>query len=94
MRPKEGRAFVLAVDFIVTEKNMKDSGYLKNRKALIMKVINYILLLIHTHDKVCFPLILIILFQLSLNCELLKIMLRIESLLNDFRKGIGFSQSL
>ena len=74
MRPKEGRAFVIAVDFIVTEKNMKNSGYLKNRKALIMKVVDYLLLLIHTHDKVCLPFTLIIFFQSNLNCDLLSIL--------------------
>lgn len=52
MRLKEGRAFVLAVDFIVTEKNIRDSGYLKSRKTLIMKVVDYILLLMYTHGKV------------------------------------------
>ena len=56
MRPKTGRSFVLAVDFVVTDASKGDSEFLKNRKALIERVINYILLLIDTHDKVGSPL--------------------------------------
>ena len=55
MRPKTGRSFVLAVDFVVTDANIGDSEFLKNRKALIERVINYLLLLIDTHDKVGSP---------------------------------------
>lgn len=56
MRPKKGRSFVLAVDFVVTDANKDDIEFLKNRKALIERVTNYLLLLIDTHDKVSYPL--------------------------------------
>ena len=56
MRPKKGRSFVLAVDFVVPDANKDDIQFLKNRKALIEKVVNYLLLLIDTHDKVSYPL--------------------------------------
>ena len=56
MRPKKGRSFVLAVDFVVADANKGDKQFLKNKKALIEKVVNYLLLLIDTHDKVSFPL--------------------------------------
>ena len=56
MRPKKGRSFVLAVDFVVSDANKDDIQFLKNRKALIEKVVNYLLLLIDTHDKVSYPL--------------------------------------
>ena len=55
MRPKKGRSFVLAVDFVVSDANKDDIQFLKNRKALIEKVVNYLLLLIDTHDKVSYP---------------------------------------
>ena len=55
MRPKKGRSFVLAVDFVVTDANKDDSEFLKNRKALIERATNYLLLLIDTHDKVGSP---------------------------------------
>ena len=56
MRPKKGRSFVLAVDFVVSDANKDDIQFLKNRKALIEKVVNYLLLLIDTNDKVSYPL--------------------------------------
>ena len=43
MRPKKGRSFVLAVDFVVSDANKDDIQFLKNRKALIEKVVNYLL---------------------------------------------------
>lgn len=52
MGPETGRAFVLAVDFAVNDAEKTDRKFLEKRKALIETVIDNLLNLIDTHDKV------------------------------------------